>query len=396
MKSARITSTARIFALLLPFVAAACTDDPVAPTSAVAAVVFDAEPSRAMPSIDITAVSRNVYIGIDADFVIAALANGDPADDLPALLLAIETLQKTAFPARARALAAEIAKARPHFVGLQEISDINIQIPPLGVSIALDFLAILQAELVALGLDYEVAARIENSVVTLTPIPGSSISVRDFDVILVDSRRVSLDAGSVIARNFAANIGPVAPGITIVRGFVAITAQVRGQTIVVANTHLESGDSPLLGGLRAAQVQELLASIHTEHPTILLGDFNDSENSLMYDAVAAAGFVDTWRSFNAGADGFTCCHLADLSNESANALNRRLDYIFVRGAAMAHDRLVGRAHLVGEESGDRVPGPAHDIWPSDHAGVVARVRYPAVPAIVGCENRSEVAALRHC
>src|SRR2546422_11429163 len=68
----------------------------------------------------ITVMTRNLYIGADVDQVIGALASPDPNDDVPALLAAIAVLQRTDFPTRAGALADEIARARPHVVGLQE------------------------------------------------------------------------------------------------------------------------------------------------------------------------------------------------------------------------------------------------------------------------------------
>jgi hypothetical protein len=58
-------------------------------------------------------ITRNLYVGTNVDAVISALRTEDPADDLPALVAAIETLQRTDFPARAAAIADEIAKTHP-------------------------------------------------------------------------------------------------------------------------------------------------------------------------------------------------------------------------------------------------------------------------------------------
>lgn len=70
----------------------------------------------------------------------------------------------TAFPLRAEALADEVAKARPHVLGLQEVSQIDVDLNPVGVPLVIhqDFIAILQAALAARGLNYVVAASIEN------------------------------------------------------------------------------------------------------------------------------------------------------------------------------------------------------------------------------------------
>src|SRR5207248_7215417 len=58
----------------------------------------------------ITVMTQNVYVGADVDLVIRALGTPDPGDDFPALQFAIETVGKTDFPARAQAIADEIAR----------------------------------------------------------------------------------------------------------------------------------------------------------------------------------------------------------------------------------------------------------------------------------------------
>src|SRR2546422_11378666 len=57
----------------------------------------------------ITVMTQNLYVGSNVDLVIQALATPDPDDDFAALLVAIETVGKTAFPARAEAI--EIGRA---------------------------------------------------------------------------------------------------------------------------------------------------------------------------------------------------------------------------------------------------------------------------------------------
>ncbi len=46
-------------------------------------------------ALRVTVMTRNLYVGADVDAVIAALANTDPSDDLPALFTAIQTIQRT-------------------------------------------------------------------------------------------------------------------------------------------------------------------------------------------------------------------------------------------------------------------------------------------------------------
>src|SRR3989442_15809035 len=135
--------------VLLP----ACADhNPVGPARR-PAFNINAPPPGAR---DITVMTQNLYVGADVDLVIHALATPDPNDDLPALLFAIQTLGQTDFPARAEAIADEIQRARPHAVGLQEVSQIDIDLRPLSLPFVLcqDFLAFLPCALVTRGLDY--------------------------------------------------------------------------------------------------------------------------------------------------------------------------------------------------------------------------------------------------
>src|SRR5258708_6766087 len=119
---------------------------------------------------EITVMTQNLYVGADVDLVIRALGTPDPGDDFPALLSAIETVGKTDLPARAEAIADEIARTRPHAVGLQEASEINIDLRPLGVPAVVDqdFIALLQAALAAGGLNYTVSATSNNIHVNLS------------------------------------------------------------------------------------------------------------------------------------------------------------------------------------------------------------------------------------
>jgi hypothetical protein len=97
----------------------------------------------------------DLYVGADLDAVITALISPDPSDDFPALLTAVATVQLTAYPLRAEVIADEVAKAHPHVIGLQEVSQIDVDLTPVGVPAVIhqDFLAILQAALAARGLN---------------------------------------------------------------------------------------------------------------------------------------------------------------------------------------------------------------------------------------------------
>lgn len=364
----------RLLALAAVLVAGACADEntPTGPATTDAAAI-DAHGGRWGAGRDLTVMTQNLYVGTDVDAVIAALASPDPDDDIPALLAAVATVERTDFPARARALAKEIRRRRPEVIGLQEVSVIGVDIPPLGVSVHLDFLQILQDALQAEGLTYAVGA----SQVNFTAAPAPGISLSDLDVILVDPSRVTVTGSSV--HTFSANLGVVAPGVDLQRGWVTIEAEIGGRSYTIANTHTEgTGPDELLLGLHQYQVMELVASLGTATPAIVLGDLNTTPGTPAYQELVNGGFTDVWAAFRPGVSGFTCCHLADLSDARA-PFTERIDYVWTRGLgdARGRHRLLGQVDRYGDVPSDRIRNSAGQlIWPSDHAGLTANILMP--------------------
>ncbi len=344
----------------------------------------------------VTAMTWNVYVGTNVDNVIAAPS---PVD-IPFLVAeAFETLLATNFEERAEAFAKEIENARPHLVGLQEISTIRIQSPSdlvLGGSVLpedvlFDYLEILMGALAARGLDYRVAAVVQDTDVELPmftgtgPLPFDDIRLTDFDVILT---RGDVAISNVAARNFAAKLTvPIGEGqsFDILRGFTAIDATIGDRTYRFVNTHLE----PAVLAVREAQAAELIQEVEdVAHPVILVGDLNTpAPDGITYITFLDASFVDAWdhrrrrKGKGRRETGNTANHANDLRNETVT-LEKRIDFILVRNL---DDRgrgggRGGRAALrsvfatvLGDELDDRTPS---GLWPSDHAGVVARMVIP--------------------
>ena len=316
----------------------------------------------------ITVMTQNMYVGADVDAVIGALASPDPNDDVPALLFAIQTLGETDFPARADALADAIARTRPHVVGLQEVSVIDIDLTGLGLPVVvhLDFLAILQAKLAARGLHYQLVAQVQN--ITAVPLPG--ISLVDHDAMLVDADRVTVTSAG--GQNFAVNVGVVAPGIELKRGWVFARTSIGGEPYTFVSLHAEADLAGAhLDGLRALQLSEVAGTVAGDARVVMMGDFNDVPTSTMHQVLTGAGFTDAWAALRPGVIGFTCCHLPNLSDHVAD-FSQRIDYVFTRGIATG--KPIGLIDLFGNVPADRLAGPAHPIWPSDHAGVQATLR----------------------
>lgn len=326
----------------------------------------------------VTVMTQNLYVGTDVDAVLAALMSSDPSDDVPALFAAIETLDRTDFPTRAGAIADEVARQRPHVVGFQEVSDIHVDLTGFGVPLVVDleFLPIIQAQLAARGLHYTVAATIKN--IDVTPVPG--IQLVDYDAILVNTDLATVDF--TYARNFTYNLGVIAPGVELKRGFVAVGATIDGAQHFFVSTHLEPDIAGMdLSELRAAQAYEIAAVLGHSTPAFVMGDLNDPPGALMYQVFQQAGFRDVWEELRPGVDGYTAGEgytderRADLSNEQ-NGFTQRIDYIWARGVGHPLTGITGRIERFGALPSDRVDGPYFKIWPSDHAGLVANLSSP--------------------
>lgn len=110
-------------------------------------------------------------------------------------------------------------------------------------------------------------------------------------------------------------------------------------------------------------------------PTILCGDFNaDPESHEVrmltgHTTVPVEGlvFLDAWRTGGDGSNGYTWDNRNPHTEESFEP-DRRIDFIFT-----GHAKARGRGHvveckLIGNQ-------PVNGIWPSDHFGLLAELRY---------------------
>jgi endonuclease/exonuclease/phosphatase family metal-dependent hydrolase len=286
------------------------------------------------------------------------------------------------FSERAEALVTEIEKTLPHLIGLQEMNKFYIQSPgdfldgnPVTATEKdLDFIEILEAALVARGLEYRVVKTVENANIELPmlKIDGDQvmfddIRIEDHDVIL--ARNDVVTSNEVAVQYDARLIIDESLGIFIPRGYVACDAQIGQTSLVFANTHIESVDSI---ELRMAQVNQLLNAYQNEQlPVILVGDFNSpAPSGAAYIQVLGEGYTDIWidNPITYNENGYTFGHKSDLRNELPN-LFTRIDFIF---AGPQGDPEIGEGFVLGDERRDKT---ANGLWPSDHAGVISKITY---------------------
>jgi hypothetical protein len=371
---------------------AACADNsPLGITSEDAASsITEFRSDNAASSIKV--MSRNMYFGAQVEPILAA-------EDLESLREAVgdawDTFVETDFPSRAAAMAREIAQTRPHLVGLQEAAIIT-RMDLQGGVIHFDFVTTLLDELDKRAVSYREVERIATTDVALPHPEGGGVLLKDYDVILA---RGDVDVDNADAANYAALIPvpPNDPQFVVLRGWTAVDAIVHGTTYRFVNTHLEAPENPVVEDLiQVPQVQELISILAEETlPLIVVGDFNSGPNSFFdpipgvlppgvprnrgYNAMLAAGYTDLWTLKRGHREGDTCCHAGDLSNRRPT-LDERIDLVFIKnfdvlfavGNPRSGHALV-QAKLVGNRVGDRRRA---GVWPSDHAGLVARILFP--------------------
>jgi endonuclease/exonuclease/phosphatase family metal-dependent hydrolase len=362
-------------------VAPACSDaGPLA--SADQAIVLSASASASVPSsVELNVVTRNLYLGGDIAPIIGA------EDPVAAANEIWNEILHTNYPARAVHLAAEIARIEPDLVGLQEV--IRFTVGPFGApefpsAPLLDFLDVLRANLATHGLEYEVAVRHSTTrFAAPVGIPPNlmMVGLEQSDAILVRAGVVSENAHG---QTYAAFPPPeFTPGFTLRRGWTQVDANIGGEWVRFVNTHLEIQP---FAPVQQAQAAELIAHLaDSPHPVILVGDFNSAANrnapgeskTGSYQLFLDAGFHDLWLPHDGVSNnsGPTCCQASDLSNR-ASELDQRLDLVLARDVDywQGSRSAAVKVELFGNRPPDRfVTAEGYHLWPSDHAGVFARI-----------------------
>jgi endonuclease/exonuclease/phosphatase family metal-dependent hydrolase len=381
--------------------------------------VLDAAPAQ-IPG-EIRVMTLNQYLGADLAPVLGA---SSPASLNDAVLQLLRQAAANEFPVRAGRQADLIMARRPDLIGLQEVFHLGCRdLPPRPGACSepsirsafQDQLSVTLTALRARGGDYEVAAKVINfdlreiigmKLAGLGDLHGLPFTIDgklglltayDQDVILkrrtvatqpvhfVNCRRSAQGCNYTAAAKVPIPLPIGRTSIEVKRGYVGVDASLLGRTYRFVNTHLEIPDiqphNPASAQLQALQATELLAALGAtpqgEQHLIVVGDFNSSPTAnpsapivSPYQRFVLAGFVDVWKAGFPTASGFTCCQEADLRNP-VSRLFERIDLIFAKQPV-----LVEATRIDGRDLKDRTaPIRVERLWPSDHAAVVAQLRY---------------------
>ena len=190
------------------------------------------------------------------------------------------------------------------------------------------------------------------------------------DVILV--RKASkVRLGKTRKGNFdtkyQANVGGIV--IPVDRGWASVEARYRQGGKVYrfrfVDTHLEAFGDPRI---REAQAKELIAGpLDTRRQVVLVGDLNSGiarhneperpGDDLAFRALAGFGMKD-----NGAVQ--SCCY-DDIFDRNA-VFDHTVDHVLTKPGLRTL-----RTYVTGDDRGQRTPA---GLWPSDHGGVVSRLR----------------------
>jgi endonuclease/exonuclease/phosphatase family metal-dependent hydrolase len=358
----------------------------------VAAVPLAAStPPEANDAKTVTVMTRNLYLGADVAPVVAVLTDPDATPEM--IIAAVSEfwakVRFTNFPARAEEIAREVAEVKPDLIGLQEAELWRSQTPADFVMgnadhVEYDFVQILLDALAARGLHYAVAAQEQGLDIELPAFLSeeaeelSEIRLTEREVILAraDLTTSELKLSNAQTGHFATNIEFPDLGFVVLRGWASVDAKVRGKDFRFVTTHLEADDE----GVREAQAAEIISGpADTSLPVVFVADANSNANgggdptSPAYDSLINAGFVDAWFEIDPAHVSSCCADELLLSSELPIASDNegRIDLVLFRGA---HDFNTLGVSLFGNTASDKVFNGVTLIWPSDHAGVAAKLQ----------------------
>jgi endonuclease/exonuclease/phosphatase family metal-dependent hydrolase len=320
---------------------------------------------------DLRVMARNVYLGAD---LIPLASAPDRATFEQAAAQRFQMVQSNDFPRRAKALAAEIKKAKPDIIGVQEATiwrrgADGVKDGPAtpATQVIYDSTKELVKALRAAGTPYrEVAGRNWFDFEAPTAL-NYDVRITQRDSILVRNGskariRKTLRGGFSNFLTVPTQVGAAEEK----RGWVGVDGTLAGRKFRFVTTHLEAYSPDIAD----KQMQELVKSSgplgSKKRQSILVGDFNSAptqnanDRGTSRDASAYYSAID--RGFrNPLPKRATCCFAEDL-HLTTDRLETWIDHVLVRPRIKAiKSGIVGTKQVGG-------------LYPSDHAGITATLR----------------------
>jgi hypothetical protein len=363
----------------------------------VAAMVLPGAAQAKSKDREIKVMTRNLFLGADLAPAIQATSIPAAIDGAGAVW---RELQSTRFGQRSMPLAREIKRSKADLVGLQEVALWRKQVPSDGgappispvpgataaTAVEQDFLAILKRRLKQVRARYRVVViqrefdaelpvnADDNDMTGTGPLAAfgadfdARLTMRDVILVRKGSRvRLGKTRKGHFDTRYEPNVGGVV--IPVDRGWASVEARLRGKNKVrrfrFVNTHLEAFGEPTI---REAQAKELIAGpLDTRKQVVLVGDLNSgvarhNEPEQPGDELAFQALVDFGMKDNGAVQ--TCCY-DDLLDPNA-VFDHTVDHVLTKPGLKTL-----RAFVTGNDPDERTRA---GLWPSDHGGVVSRLR----------------------
>jgi endonuclease/exonuclease/phosphatase family metal-dependent hydrolase len=366
-------------------------------------MIATAQAAPSPPAKPITVMTRNIYLGADinrpVEAALKAKAAGASAEQIvQALAVATDATRQivdaTDFPTRSKLLAREIALAKPDLVGLQEVAlwrsgplELTKVGLPNATTVDYDFLAILLGDLRAAGTPYvaEVVGKradVESPSFTATGGNPRDVRLTMHDVILKRANgalQVTAPRDKLFEHNLVVDISGVKMNFS--RGYQWVDVRSGGTSFRFVNSHFESVSS----NLALAQARQTVAEATApDRTTVFVCDCNSDPlldkikpgdtvpHKAPYEFITGpGGYTDEWLEWASAEQGWTSGLSELVNDEDASGFDHRIDMVFARTAG-GGGLAVDQGEVTGNEVADR--DPATGLWPSDHAGVVLRLR----------------------
>jgi endonuclease/exonuclease/phosphatase family metal-dependent hydrolase len=309
---------------------------------------------------DLKVMTRNVYLGAD---LIPLAAAPNPAAFEQAAAQRFQTVQANAFPTRAKALAAEIRKAKPDIVGVQEATiwrrgADGVKDGPTTPATQVIYDSSKELRKALNGSYKEVVGRNWFDFEAPTAL-GYDVRVTQRNVILV-RKGSKVKVRKTFSGQFTNHFDPPTPvGVAHqLRGWVGLDGTLAKKKFRFVSTHLEAYSDAIAD----QQMQQLLKPYgplgSKKRQSILVGDYNADPadtGANAYKTAIKAGFRNNLPRRK------TCCFAEDL-HSTADHLETWIDHVLVRPKIK-----VVKSGIVGTK---QVGG----LYPSDHAGITATLR----------------------
>lgn len=349
---------------------------PSTPRRATAALLTALCAGAALPAVasakpqDLKVMTRNVYLGAD---LIPLASAPDQAAFEQAAAQRFQTVLANDFPTRAMALAAEIRKAKPDIVGVQEATvwrraPDGVKDGPQTPATQVVYDASQELRKALKGTYREIVGRDWFDFEAPTAL-GYDVRITQRDMILV-RKRSRLKVRKTFRGGFKDRLAvPTPAGVAQeLRGWVGVDGTLAKRKFRFVTTHLEAY-SPVFAN---QQMQQLISRSgplgSKQRRSILVGDFNSAPGANAndrgttrkdnaYDSAIRAGFRNNLPPRK------TCCFAEDL-RATTDRLETWIDHVLVRRSPRIK---VLRSGIVGTK---QVGG----LYPSDHAGVTATLR----------------------